>query len=174
MHGLHSTGSLTTRVRGPQGPVTTSSVDPKTATVGMPSAAATCIGPESLVSTSEASEITPISVSRLVLPLRTATGFACVSECSPQSNAPLRSRRSRHQDPIPRPECLRHPRSLLRPIAWPSRKRRRGSAPDSGVPVRYAFRCKQLALPAPFLPRLPRWKSKACVTSADSALARAR
>ena len=48
-HGLHSTGSRTTRASGPVGPVATSSVAPKTATVGTPSAEAMCIAPESLV-----------------------------------------------------------------------------------------------------------------------------
>ncbi len=47
--GLHSTGSRTTRLDELVGPVATSSVAPKTATVGTFSAAATCIAPESFV-----------------------------------------------------------------------------------------------------------------------------
>ena len=47
--GLHSTGSRTTRAWGPVGPVVVSSVAPKMATVGTPSAEAMCIAPESLV-----------------------------------------------------------------------------------------------------------------------------
>ena len=47
--GLHSTGSRTTRACGPVGPVATSSVAPKIATVGTPNAEAICIAPESLV-----------------------------------------------------------------------------------------------------------------------------
>ncbi len=47
--GLHSACSRTTRASGPVGPVVVSSVAPKTATVGTPSADATCIAPESLV-----------------------------------------------------------------------------------------------------------------------------
>ena len=67
-HGLHSTGSRTTRASGPVGPVAISSVAPKIATVGTPSAEAMCIAPESLVkytrhaaanSINSASEVSP-------------------------------------------------------------------------------------------------------------------
>src|SRR5437660_12575272 len=74
-HGLHSTACLTTRVRGPYGPVTVSSVEPKIATVDTPSAAAMCIGPESFVIINDDSANTPISASKDVLPLKTATAL---------------------------------------------------------------------------------------------------
>ena len=45
--GLHSTPRLTMRTRVPNGPVARSSVEPKMATSGIPSAAARCMGPES-------------------------------------------------------------------------------------------------------------------------------
>ena len=47
--GLHSTPRLTMRTRVPNGPVARSSVEPKMATSGIPSAAARCMGPESFV-----------------------------------------------------------------------------------------------------------------------------
>src|SRR5581483_9837423 len=48
-HGLHATGSRTTRLCVPVGPVASSSVAPKIAIVGTPRADAICMGPESFV-----------------------------------------------------------------------------------------------------------------------------
>src|SRR5262249_31295160 len=73
-HGLHSTWYLTILVRGPNGLVTLSSVEPKTATVGTPNAAAMCIGPESFVIINDDSANRPIKVSKVVFPLSIAAG----------------------------------------------------------------------------------------------------
>ena len=47
--GLHSTGSRTMPLRGDSGPVSSGEVEPQMLTVGVPSAAAICMGPVSLV-----------------------------------------------------------------------------------------------------------------------------
>src|SRR5208283_2084874 len=47
--GLHSTGSRTMMLRGDSGPVSSGDVEPQMLTVGVPRAAAICIGPVSLV-----------------------------------------------------------------------------------------------------------------------------
>ena len=58
---------------GPSGAVAHSRVGPNTATVGVPTAAATCIAPESLASTRDAVASTPASAIRLVQPVTSAT-----------------------------------------------------------------------------------------------------
>src|ERR1043166_8722111 len=73
-HGLHSTGSRTTRARGPVGPVVVSSVAPKIATVGTPRAEATCIPPESLVRYTRQAAARSIYSAKLVSPAKLWTG----------------------------------------------------------------------------------------------------
>ena len=72
--GAHSTGSRTSALRPPHGAVSRQSVGPKTATSGVPRAAARCIGPESLVSSRRSPASTPTSSSREVWPVSTRTG----------------------------------------------------------------------------------------------------
>src|SRR6266481_339565 len=79
-HGLHSTACLTTRVLGPYGPVTVSSVEPNIASVDTPSAAAMCMGPESFVIINDDSANRPISVSNDVFPLKTAAAVIIRSQ----------------------------------------------------------------------------------------------
>jgi hypothetical protein len=65
--GLHSTGSRTNLALGPK--VRLAGIGrPKTASVGIPRAAARCIGPESFERKSESSERTPMSWPSEVFP----------------------------------------------------------------------------------------------------------
>src|SRR5688572_5274099 len=58
MHGLHDGGRYSARARKPSGPYITGVSGPNSPSVGAPIVAATCIGPESLVTTTLAREST--------------------------------------------------------------------------------------------------------------------
>ena len=69
-HGLHSMSILATRANGDKGGVYSGDDEPNSATTGTPTAAAACISPESLLTTSEASDKRSIAVPRSVRPHR--------------------------------------------------------------------------------------------------------
>src|SRR6185295_12991044 len=69
-HGLHSTLSQSTCERPAAGGVFSGLDEPKSATSGRPSAAATCIRPESLLTTISAPAMRSIASSSVVLPTR--------------------------------------------------------------------------------------------------------
>jgi hypothetical protein len=69
-HGLHSRCSHSTRERADSGGVCSGLEEPNRATCGRSSAAATCIKPESLLTTSSAPAISSSASSKVVLPAR--------------------------------------------------------------------------------------------------------
>src|SRR5690242_18900224 len=71
--GLHSMSSLATRASGERGGVYSGDDEPKSATTGTPTAAAACIRPESLLTTSAASDKRSMAVPRSVRPHRSWT-----------------------------------------------------------------------------------------------------
>ena len=66
--GLHGTSLCMTMLFSPTGDVVTGFVDPKIATVGIPSAPATCIKPESLERKRSQREISAMASLRFVFP----------------------------------------------------------------------------------------------------------
>ena len=81
-HGEQSTGWRTIRADGAAGPVASALVAPKTATVGTPNAAATCIEPESLVRKSRHVEASSKNSGRLVWPAKQMDRFPALAATS--------------------------------------------------------------------------------------------
>src|SRR5258706_5624776 len=89
-HGLHSTLSQSTREWPAAGGVFSGLEEPKSATSGRPSAAATCIKPESLLMTSSPPAIRSMASSSVVLPTRLVpftSAAAAASFAEPSSTA---------------------------------------------------------------------------------------
>src|SRR5450432_4298163 len=72
-HGLHSMSILAISATGESGGVYTGDDEPNSATSGTPTAAAACMRPESLLTTSEADDRISMVVPRSVRPVRSRT-----------------------------------------------------------------------------------------------------
>ena len=75
LHGLHGRSMRTTVSRVPRGAYRRGSEGPNTATIGVPTALARCIGPVSPVTNRSSCAITAATVSRLTSPERSSTRF---------------------------------------------------------------------------------------------------
>ena len=136
-HGLHSTGSRTMRASGPVGPVPYSSVAPKTATVGTPSADATCMAPESLVKYTRHAAAISMYSARVVSPAKFFTGAVQRGfDGGAQFALDPASRRSRPLRRGRAPRGWPPPRNVRAATAWRSHTPRRGSRRQYFPPCR--------------------------------------
>src|SRR5690606_38620259 len=87
-HGLHGSPSVRMRASSESGGVYEGLLEPKSATSGRPSAAATCMRPESLLTTTAANDTSSMASSSVVSPHRLRLDAARPAMAAPASRSP--------------------------------------------------------------------------------------
>ena len=125
-----SSFSHSTRARGFSGGVCSGLVEPNTAACGTPNAAATCIRPESLLTTPRAAAISAIASISEVCPASTRQRRPACCAISSHSAASLAEPSSSTGRPLRRAAPRRAPRSAPPASTWPGRIRRPARTPS--------------------------------------------